>query len=127
MSKEFENNGLFDPRTPPKERAKEIAMIWGEGYKPLINLLDFCIRNEIKTLACCAGHGTEYYVPYILFREQGEISNYIVEKMVQEKSVESIMFSRHPELKEAIFSFFCEYKDREEFFLKITRIFTRIY
>ena len=53
--KKFENNGLVDRRKPPKKRAREIAEIWGEGYEPLINLLELCIKNDIGTLSCCAG------------------------------------------------------------------------
>ena len=60
---------------PSKKYAREVATIWGEDYEPLIELLELCIENKIRTLACCSGHDDEDKEnnPYIAFLLQGDL------------------------------------------------------
>ena len=120
MKKIFENNGLVDTRKPPKKRAREIAEIWGEGYEPLINVLELCIKNDVATLACCAGHENDK-IPeaYILFKADNMLSYYILECMSKDPITDIITIDRNPISNSASFSVRAKYEDREIFFNRI--------
>lgn len=117
MGKEFKNTEKIYNGIPPKEKAKELAAIWGEGYAPLTNLLEFCISNGIRTIACCSGHEEEKELgSYIYFENQGEISNYLIDQMLKDASTNNIGVDRHNYLKVPSFFLECKYEDRKEFF-----------
>ncbi len=120
--KKFENNGLVDTRKPPKKRAREIAEIWGEGYEPLINVLELCIKNDIGTLACCAGHKVEdgFSFPYILFKADSPLAYYIFNHMSENcNTVDIISIGRNEIIKAPVFSIHAVASAKEECFNKI--------
>ena len=122
--KKFENNGLVDTRKPPKKRAREIAEIWGEGYEPLINLLELCIKNDIGTLSCCAGgHKAEDSSidnPFILFKADSSLAYYIFNHMSENcNTVDRISIGKDEIIKAPTFSIHAVASAKEECFNKI--------
>ena len=97
MKKGFVNDGLPDARIPSKKHAREVATIWGENYEPLIELLELCIENKIRTLACCSGHEeAKENGAYILFLLKGKFAYYLVNEMSKETElIERISFIRN--------------------------------
>ena len=123
MKKNFENNGLVDTRIPPKKRAREIAEIWGEGYEPLINVLELCIKNNVRTLSCCSGHDTEYNSgdPYIYFKADSALAYYILDRMLEDdNAINIIAINRNPISNAPSFAIHGLARAREEFFNKIS-------
>lgn len=122
MEKEFKNDGSADKRIPPKEKAKEVAEIWGEGYEPLINLLEICIKNNIRTMGCCAGHSDQKFgYPYVYFENKSRVSQYILEQMSKERSTDEVGITRNDILGTPAFVLRSNIGFREEFFNKITQ------
>ena len=52
----------------PEELFEKAAKDFSEGNKELEDLLLYCFRNNIKTIACCAGHKENNSFPYISFK-----------------------------------------------------------
>lgn len=120
IRKEFSKDISVDTRKPPKKRAREIAEIWGEDYEPLINVLELCIKNDVGTLACCAGHeNDEIPDSYILFKADNKVSYYILECMSKDPVTDAITIDRNPISKTPSFSVHAKYEDRETFFNRI--------
>lgn len=96
MKKEFVNDGHPDTRMPSKKDAREVATIWEEGYEPLIELLELCIKNKMRTLACCSGHEeNKEKGAYITFSLNGQFAYYLVNEMSKETEIiEEIFFMR---------------------------------
>ena len=97
MKKGFVNDGLPDARIPSKKNAREVATIWGEDYEPLIELLELCMENRIRTLACCSGHEEDKERgAYISFLLKGKFAYYLVNEMSKETEIiERISFIRN--------------------------------
>ena len=65
----------------PKEQAKKMALLWGEGSENLTNLIEYCILNDIGTFASCKGHD-EFSEGYIGFtRMPKKFFKYIMDYM----------------------------------------------
>ena len=122
MEKEFKNDGTSDTRIPPKEKAREVAEIWGEGYEPLINLLEICIKNNIRTMGCCAGHPEQQSgYPYVYFENKTQIAHFILEQMSKERSTDEIFITRNTGIGVPAFVLRSTIECREEFYNKITK------
>lgn len=119
MKKEFVNDGQPDTRIPSKKYAREVATIWGEGYEPLIELLELCIENRIRTLACCSGHEEDKESgAYILFLLRGKFAYYLVNEMSKETEIiQEISFIRNR--MGPLFGVYSTFEKREEMFGKI--------
>lgn len=106
----------------PKEQAKKMALLWGEGSENLTNLIEYCILNDIGTFASCKGHG-ELAEGYIGFtRMPKDFFKYLMNYM-QEDGLDGAIrymvsrFGDHePRLSIMIFS---RREGREEKFKKI--------
>ena len=81
----YENDGMSDQRKIPVEDAERAAIAWGEEYEPLIDFLENCIKSEIQTFGCCAGH-KESDIPYVLFDADDnrviELAEYLSENKI---------------------------------------------
>lgn len=90
--KEFEgieNTGAPRKKEIPIEMAEEAGRVYGEGRETLSNLITYCVKNGIRTFACCAGHEQE--------DEKGSYSRgYLSFALENEKTREAVLalFSR---------------------------------
>ena len=126
MEKEFKNDGTSDTRIPPKEKAREVAEIWGEGFEPLINLLEVCIENDVRTMGCCSGHPEQQFgYPYVYFENKTQIAHFILEQMSKERSTDKICITRNVGIGVPAFVLTSTIEYREEFFNKITEYIER--
>lgn len=48
----------------PAEEASKFAKVFGEGSPNLTRLLEYCMVNDISTLACCKGHPIGGYISF---------------------------------------------------------------
>lgn len=117
--KKFVNDGDVYYKKAHKKDAVQAAEVWGEGFDPLIALLETCIKNGITTMACCAGHlsdGVIHDMPYIYFEDQHGITDYLLERMVKEPSLYSVVIGRNFINNNPSVSFHSYYQYRREFF-----------
>lgn len=70
------------------EQQEQLARLWSEGNEYLYDLLIFCMKNNIKTVACCAGHKESGDTPYIGFDMDDPKTKYIILQLM------SHMFSK---------------------------------
>ena len=58
MKEDYEFGHLYEEKIKPED-ANYFAKLFGEGSIALTELLQYCIVNEISTIACCKGHPEE--------------------------------------------------------------------
>lgn len=76
----------------PKEQAKKMALLWGEGSKNLTNLIEYCILNDIGTFASCKGH-SEWAQGYIGFTKMPkEFFKFIMDYMKEDSTYSLINY-----------------------------------
>ena len=117
--KTFVNDGKVYYKAVQKKDAIQAAEAWGEGFDPLISLLETCIKNGITTMACCAGHIRNDSVlqsPYIVFEDQHDITNYLLEKMLEEESLDNVLISRNKMTNTPSVAFYGSYQNKRDFF-----------
>ncbi|MBR3162953.1 MAG: hypothetical protein IKF17_02480 [Clostridia bacterium] len=85
----YKNDGISDTRSIPAQDAQKAAEAWGEGYEPLTNFLETCIKNGIPTYGCCSGH-SEYDFSYILFSSYDEQTLELTDFTIQNKLADRI-------------------------------------
>lgn len=78
-----------------EEDMKNLANAYGEGRVALENLLYFCIKNKIKTLASCAGHKvaektSPAYLTFILDDKNTMNAIKYMKKEINEESIEIV-------------------------------------
>ena len=75
----------------PIELHEKAAKIFSEGNKSLENLLLYCFKNNIKTVACCAGH-EEKNKPfgYLSFKNNEKDIGVILKLIYKLKNIDNI-------------------------------------
>jgi len=117
--KKFVNDGKVYYEKVQKRDAVQAAEAWGEGFDPLIALLETCIKNGITTMACCAGHIRDdsiIQMPYIFFEDQHGITDYLLEQMLKEQSLDEVLISRNKTTNNPSVTFYGFYQNRKDFF-----------
>ena len=109
----YVNDGISDAREISEEDARKAAEAWGEGYIPLIDFLEECIRQKMPTRGCCAGHG-EFEDSYVLFEANNEQVLELFDYFVSNKIGFWIAFVGLPETKLRIG---IKMEEREHFYL----------
>ena len=98
MKKEkYEDNGKPYRKRIPKKDIKQAAKVYGEGSELLTYLLEICMKNGIKTHACCRGHLKDdgsTVTPYISFFDQPGVTDYLISKISESPSLQSISIAR---------------------------------
>ena len=107
-----------------KEEQEKYARLWSEGRESLYNLLIFCMENNIKTVACCAGHEETYTKGYIGFdmddpRTRDIIMKLISHKFSEKENLNITTIGNNEDLAAYLYSNGTEMND--EFFLEILK------
>lgn len=109
----------------PEELYEKAAKDFSEGNPELEQLLLYCFRNGIQTFACCAGHGDEYYPPYIAFRINDKTYKIIL-RLIKELSNSSdieLAFSNYNiEKRDISFVIYSKGIEAHQFFRQIRQI-----
>lgn len=125
MKKEkYEDNGKPYRKRIPKKDIKQAAKVYGEDSELLTYLLEICMKNGIKTHACCRGHLKDdgsTVTPYISFFDQPGVTDYLISKISESPSLQSISIARDmvgnsQMTKNLKVAFYSSYGDREDFF-----------
>ena len=117
--KKFVNDGKVYYEKVQKRDAIQAAEAWGEGFDPLIALLETCIKNGITTMSCCAGHIRDdsiFQTPYIFFEYQPGITDYLLEQMLKEQCLDEVLISRNKTTNNPSVTFYGFYQSRRNFF-----------
>ena len=130
MSEDTEYNyGLpIDTDTLKEDKWEQCAKEWGEEDKYLTDLLLFCLKNGIKTRACCSGHNGEKS-PYLAF-EMKEKNNPIIDAISNEykdkKGCNLVYFSEDGESIQSFAGVFFEKGENTKVFERIQEICKQI-